>query len=179
MSISGGAKSHFQENFVCKWRCCAHPPSDLTGPLNLRRHERSTEELYLDAEGFLGQPASSDPSVVLRGEGVSDAQLLTHVLESIISHQPQLFQEFFSFVYGHEHPSLVSFILQIKYSNMVNTGLCVIQTDSYERTISFWIEAAYQNILPNKNLSLCPFHVFMFDVPWKFPTVTTPHILFF
>lgn len=50
-----------------------------------------TGELYLDAEGFLGLPASSGPSVILRGEGVSDAKLLAHSLKSAVSNQPQLF----------------------------------------------------------------------------------------
>lgn len=84
-----------RNQLVCRWRRCARPPADLTARLDLqtgyRQHEQAPGELYLDAEGFLGQPASSDPSVVLRGEGVSDAKLLAHLLKSIISHQPQLF----------------------------------------------------------------------------------------
>lgn len=40
---------------------------------------------YLDAEGFLSQPASGCPSVVFRRKGVYDPQLCTDLLKSIIS----------------------------------------------------------------------------------------------
>lgn len=68
--------------------------------------------LYLNTEGLLGQPAASGPSVVLWGEGVGDAELLTHFLKGIMANQPKVFQKLFPSVNGHEHPPLVSFILK-------------------------------------------------------------------
>lgn len=67
---------------------------------------------YLDAEGFLGQPAASGPSVVLWREGVSDAELLAHFLKGIMANQPEILQQFLPLVNGHKHPPLVSFILR-------------------------------------------------------------------
>lgn len=50
---------------------------------------------YLNAEGLLGQPATGSPSIVLWGEGVGDAQLLTNFLKGIIANQPKAFQKLF------------------------------------------------------------------------------------
>lgn len=74
--------------------------------------KRITSVFYLNAEGLLGQPAASDPPVVLWREGVSDAQLLAHFLEGIVANHAKVFQKLFPSVNGHEHPPLVSFVLE-------------------------------------------------------------------
>lgn len=68
-------------------------------------------DYYLNTEFFLGQPAAGGPSVVLWGEGVGDAQLLTHSLKGVKPNQPEVFQKLFPAINGHEHAPLVSFVL--------------------------------------------------------------------
>lgn len=67
---------------------------------------------YLNAELFLGQPAASGPPMVLWREGVGDPQLLADCFKGLIVNQPKVFQKLFPSVNGHEHPPLVSFVLQ-------------------------------------------------------------------
>lgn len=67
--------------------------------------------MYLYAQGLLGQPASGGMSVVLRGESVGDAQLLADMFKGVVACYPEVLEQLLPAVYGHEHPSLVCFVL--------------------------------------------------------------------
>lgn len=101
------ARTHTQ---ITPCMCELKRPARLLQP-DIQVEQRVVVLCYLQTEGLFGNPAVRGSSVVQRREAVGDVELLAHLLKGVVTDQPQVFQQLFPAVYGHEHPPLVCFVL--------------------------------------------------------------------